>query len=62
MALNIDLNTVLEGLAIVGILGIFNQLRLLNGSVAEMKQWQADHVKQDDERHAAVLRELERVQ
>lgn len=59
MHFSIDLNTVLQSLAIAGILGIFKQLWTMNGSMREMKVWQAQHEKADDQRFAAAFSQLD---
>lgn len=51
----LNINTILEALSILGIAGIFKQLMTLNGSVGNMKVWQDLHTKQDDERHAELV-------
>lgn len=55
MQFHIDLNTVLQSLAIAGIVGIFKQLWTMNGSMGRMKTWQEQHERQDDERHETVM-------
>lgn len=55
MHFQIDLNTILQSLAIAGIVGIFKQLWTMNGSIGRMKTWQEQHERQDDERHETVM-------
>lgn len=50
MHFSIDLNTVLQSLAIAGIVGIFKQLWTMNGSMGRMKTWQEQHELSDNER------------
>lgn len=35
--------------------GIRTELRNLNGRMIDMERWRADHNKQDDERHDAIV-------
>lgn len=60
MHFDINLNTMLEALAVLGIAGIFKQLMTLNGSVGRMKVWQEQHEKQDNDRHATMMAMIER--
>ena len=57
--MQVDLNTILTGVAVIGIAAIFKQLYNLNGSVGRMKVWQEQHERQDDERHNTVMALLE---
>jgi hypothetical protein len=59
MNLMIDINTILEGIAVVGIVGIFGQLWRLNGSVGQMRVWMEQHEKIDDERYKEIRQELQ---
>lgn len=54
MHFQIDLNTVLQSLAIVGIVAILKQVWTMNGSMREMKVWQAEHEKSDERRFQAL--------
>ena len=58
MHFSIDLNTVLQSLAIAGILGIFKQLWTMNGSMGRMQTWQKQHERQDDERYDTIMERL----
>lgn len=50
MHFDVSLNTILELLTVGGVAAIFKQLWIMNGSMREMKVWQAQHERQDDER------------
>lgn len=57
--MSIDIGTMLQAIAVLGIAAIFKQLWTLNGSVGKMKVWQEQHERQDDERHETVMHLLE---
>jgi len=55
MTITIDLGTiltsVLSGLALMGIVAIFRQLKTMNGSIRELQTWRQTYEKYADERH-----------
>ena len=55
MTVDINLSTIistlLSGLALAGIAGIFKVLRTMNASVTKLQQWAVSHEKLDDERY-----------
>lgn len=54
MTLTVDLGTILTSLlsggALAGIIAVFRQLRMMNGSIRELQVWTKGHEKLDDER------------
>jgi len=57
MTIDVNLSTVisslLSGLALAGIVGIFRVLRTMNASVTKLQEWATGHEKLDDERYNA---------
>ena len=44
------ISTLLSGLALAGIAGIFRVLKTMNASINKLQEWSAGHEKLDDER------------
>ena len=51
---HLSINTILEGLVLIGITWILRTLFTINGSIGQMKVWKESHEKQDDERYEAL--------
>lgn len=47
------ISTLLSGLALAGIAGIFRVLRSMNASITKLQEWSIGHEKLDDERFAS---------
>ena len=50
----VNLTTILSGLILASILGVFAQLRKLNSRLGKVEAWQGGHEKMDDERFGGL--------
>lgn len=56
MDFHINLNTILEGIILLGIVGIFKLLWGTNERLTTSEVWQKEHDKQDDERYQTLTK------
>lgn len=61
MVFDLNLSTILSGLILAAIVGVYQQLRKLNARMAAIEEWRIGKEKLDDERYKAQQEENDRL-
>lgn len=48
----------LQAVVVLGVSGVWNEFRKLNGRLGRLEEWRSNHAKLDDERHGEQREEI----